>query len=217
MSRIHSIAAPDRVWPFDGSASAAYWTHRPKLGYARNFTVDPFPCYSHELELVERLVAAVETAWPVEFPPDWYVLAHECLSRTQGFAFRGEHYERPNRRDGDPFDLAPAIVLCGKRTPIHPAVTRYLVAHEYGHVVHYHMAREAGVDKEEFLKTYAQMRGIEYSDGCGGGRWHANTGEIFANDFRVVGGWEVDFWPHFEVPRPNEAVRTWWASRRISP
>ena len=52
------------------------------------------------------------------------------------------------------------ICLAGKRIPPHPAMTRYLMGHEYGHGVFYHLARLRGFeqDSEGLRKLYQALR-----------------------------------------------------------
>lgn len=212
--RIHLIQAGDLHWPFEGGPR---WKTRPNVGYVRENLVDPFPCYPHDMDLVTRLAEEVEYFWPVEVPPAWYLVEFEEPSRTNGWAFSGEHYNRPDRHDGHEADLEPVIALLGKRIPIHPAMTRYLVGHEYGHVVDYFLQRQLKLTEEKFHKEYAQMRGVENRTDYGGQRWHTNIGEIIANDFRVIiTGLEKDFWPHPGVKHPLDSpiVVKFWKDRQ---
>jgi hypothetical protein len=114
------------------------------------------------------------------------------------------------------------IFLCGKRVPPHPAVTRYLVAHEYGHNVEYmlNIARGAQSAWDEALSIeYAQVRGLPDSTlhHGDGGNWHDSIHEIIACDFRIlVCETEVEFWPHAGIARPEHvpALAAWWAEAR---
>ncbi len=112
-------------------------------------------------------------------------------------------------------------MLSAKRIPIHPAMVRYLVAHEYGHAAFHHVARLMGYldgerDRLE-AKYIAEVRGADLSPPkYSGGRWHRAFGEIIANDFRVaVMGREAEFWPH-DLPRPvvGDSVEAWWGKAR---
>jgi hypothetical protein len=152
------------------------------------------------------------------------VLHRECTSRTNGWAEVDHRYydddcakpccaDKTVKWDG-------IIVLAGKRIPPHPAMTRYLVAHEYGHHVEYELLHRRGLDPGDSVvrDEYARMRGcpdVNY----GGGTWHKSPGELLANDFRiVVAGVEPEFWPHpgFTHPLEDALVQRWWAENLSS-
>lgn len=115
---------------------------------------------------------------------------------------------------------APAgtIVFSGKRIPPHPALTRYLVGHEYGHQGERMINVARGGEQSAryaFMGAYAQVRGLDADsvhDGSGG-RWHDSAIEVLACDFRILAcDVETDFWPHPRVPRPEEVdgLAGWW-------
>jgi hypothetical protein len=105
--------------------------------------------------------------------------------------------------------------LFGKRTPIHPATTRALVAHEYGHAVDRAIAskRFSGSQPTTKLREeYAAIRKLPKRDYYGPGTWHEMPAELVANDFRwLVMGIEREFWPH-NVPTPDQVpeIVDWW-------
>lgn len=210
---IHLFERDDLQWPFhDGPNGGPSLTTLRRRAYANEIKVDPFPCYSHDLEYVTELVEKVEAAFPIGFQTAWYLLPCESGSRTNGYAQRDWVY-----KDGESREWDPLIVLSGKRIPIHPAMTRYLVAHEYGHVVQWWIEHQRDIKDEhpltQFDREYAELRGIEPNGGYGGLRWHANIGELIANDFRIcVAKAEVEFWPHpgFEHPKNLPAVKRFW-------
>lgn len=208
--RIIEIRAADLHWGFN--EPAPHWKTRPRLAYIERKPVDPFPCYPHNRAQVEEAAARVESLFPVRIPPLWYLTEFEDMGRTNGWASANEHWNTKGKERER--DIEPYIVLQGKRIPIHPAMTRYLVGHEYGHVVQYFLERELGqAENDQFEKEYANLRGLAFRDDYGGGRWHTNTGEIVANDFRIiVARLEVEYWPHPEVeyPTENKAVRDFW-------
>jgi hypothetical protein len=115
---------------------------------------------------------------------------------------------------------AHSIVLFGKRTAIHPAYTRYLVAHEYGHAAASRVRRALGWaahDDSKYEAAYMKLRGSSESDvRYGGKRWHMHPAEVMANDFRIlVMQREAEFWPHeIPPPAPDSAVAAWWAKAR---
>ena len=182
--------------------------------YTRHEGVDPFPGYAHDRALVEAELARVAGLFPISFPVYVYLPAFECTGRTNGHAFTGHDYDAEMVGDSYPVGNG-TIVLSGKRIPPHPAMTRYLVAHEYGHLLQKHLEEKNGFS----LSDYAEMRGVTTPEFYGGRTWHRTPGEVFANDFRIlVCESEVEFWPHAGVPRPDADPRVveWWALARAT-
>jgi len=211
--RIRVVRPQDVIWPFHRQQAEVRLAHR--FG-TRIEQVDPFPGYSHDRAIVTATVAAVEGAYPLPdpFAPRYFLLPVDTPAHTNGWTDRGWEYRR-NRKPDAERRWAGSIILCGKRIPPHPATTRYLVAHEFGHVVHYWIAHVEGEDDEgeALYRRYAKLRGLRAAKSYGGGTWHASTSELFANDFRIlVTGVEPDYWPHPGIPRPEEkpAIVTWW-------
>jgi hypothetical protein len=178
---------------------------------------DPFPAYRHDVATVEataQQVAAVALpAWDV----DIIVADREEVGRTNGFSAIGDggHYEGDEWVKDPPWGL---IMLSGKRIPPHPAMTRYLVAHEIGHHVEWWVNWARGAKNWQdatLVNEYAELRGLGTRHFGTGGRWHDSPTEVFACDFRiVVCGIETEFWPHLGVPRPEEVgadLKGWWA------
>lgn len=210
--RIFELGPGDIRWPFSSSSEPELvLLARPGEGWNQSVPVDPFPCYSHPRERVLAEVTEIEAKLPLPQPPRYFLLSFEPRERTNGWANFNNTYVDPN--DTSKYEPRPIITLCGKRIPLHPAMTRYLVAHEYGHIAHYSLALAMGIDSEEFAKRYARdVRKIDYSAGYGGGRWHTNTGEIIANDIRIaLLGKEPEFWPH-DVTHPwaLPEIAQWW-------
>ena len=109
------------------------------------------------------------------------------------------------------------IVISGKRIPIMPAMTRYLVSHEYGHLVETALVKAKRLD----INEYAKMRGCDSrnTEFYGGRTWHKAFGEIFANDFRIiVCDREPEFWPHPVChPSSDKALIEWWIAQAEKP
>lgn len=184
--------------------------------YQRSKRIDPFPAYAHDLTEVRKALSYVQQVFPVGFPPAVYVMHMEEITRMNGWTDYDEIYDDDAPKDA-PKKWTPNIVLSGKRTPIHPAMTRYLIGHEYGHVVSQWLNYLFGnpISNNPVLRDYAKMRGMESVD-YNGGKWHLHPMEVFANDFRIlVTGLETEFWPHPTVDRPERVpeVVTWWAKR----
>lgn len=197
------------VWPFRGDPHIALPT-----GHGGQVRVDPFPGYAHDADLVRERLAMVVEAFPIEHTPTVYLLDREPFERTNGWAM-GDTAWNEEADEWQP--TRGMIVLAGKRIPLHPAMTRYLVAHEYGHHVEWELAwrrTKPKVDQRVLCEEYAALRGLDpahYS--AEGGRWHDSVVDVFADDFRVlVARAETEFWPHPGIARPEAcpAAVDWW-------
>lgn len=201
----------DLSWPFESGPQ-----YRLDHDGHHSVVVDPAPAYKHNVELVRVKVHEIAKAFPITWPVTFYVLSHEFTSRTNAFAQGNAFDYRSKLEDYDEGDeqylRCPYIVMSGKRIPIMPAMTRYLVAHEYGHIVEDWIAKQRKQRDSDLLKEYAELRRIKFPLNYGCGTWHETPGEIFANDFRIlVGNAEVEFWPHeCQRPEDNYAVIGWW-------
>ncbi|MDE2103050.1 MAG: hypothetical protein KGL39_37745, partial [Patescibacteria group bacterium] len=115
------------------------------------------------------------------------------------------------------------IVLSGRTTEIHPAIARYVVPHEYGHILedclgqirYPHDSHNCGA---QVVKEWAKVRRLPqelFSQRYSPTTHHLMPTEVFANDFRHALGFETEWWPHEDVCRPLgkrgtvKAVR-WW-------
>jgi hypothetical protein len=205
--RIHLLTNEHLNWDWEGSP--AYKLRTPGSDWSHSVRVDPFPCYAHNWELVYRTAKLVELEFPIGFKPHYFLLSHEALARTNGEATRNNIYGTGSIH---PMPYVPVIVLSGKRTPLHPAMTRYLVAHEYGHCVDNWINFCLGKDFDCLDQDYASMRQIQHNQDYGGQKWHTNIGEII--DFRVtVCRTEIEFWPH-DVPMNTPPVVDFWSDAR---
>ena len=206
---VRVVKATDLAWAFDSKPPG--WTTKPALkgNWGHRSEVDATPAYPHDLDLVKAEAERVDAAFPIGVPVTVHISLWEDLGRTNGWAYQDWAYRGDDERT---FEVA--IALGAKRIPIHPAMTRYLVAHEYGHAVDYWLCHVREVQPNGLDEEYRKLRGLPKSSGrYGPGRWHANVGELIANDFRIlVAKREPEFWPHPGIARPEAlpAVRAWW-------
>lgn len=216
--RVEPLDVPEAgSWSFRDSALT--WTHR-----AAGSTFDPFPGYPHDLKEARAVADYAADLCPPLYDVEIYLPNREETGRTNGYS--SNVYVREYAADGECVSKTPLglIVLSGKRIPPHPAMTRYLVAHEYGHHVCWMLGSVRGashLQDDSYLPQYAQLRGLDVEqvrhDGAGG-TWHDSISEIFACDFRIlVLGIESEYWPHPGIAHPHDVgalagdLRTWWA------
>lgn len=199
--------------------------------YPRGLKVDPYPCYAHDVQRTESILQHCTEAFPLKVAKfSLTLLSHDFIDRVNGITYEDYFYRRPDGTDWE--DMIPhwdgggesrkfygqaiTIVLSGKRIPIMPSMTRYLVSHEYGHAVFDYVARTKGYKDSERYKLeqyYMELRGItDYAKTYNGGQWHRSPGEIIANDFRVLfTKQELEFYPH-DCPLPSwsQPEGRWW-------
>lgn len=209
--RIHAVSSTELVWSFE-SGDKPYFNLKTD-GYPATIYIDPFPCYSHDIDLVAREVEYIESVINLPFKPHYFVLPFEPTSRTNGWADANKMYIS-SEGEKDKWEPRPYIVLCGRRTPLHPSLSRYLISHEFGHSVHANLAHKVGLDYWPFAEMYAkEVRKLSYSGEYGGLKWDSNTAEILANDIRVgILDKETEFWPH-KVERPTQEIISWWKDK----
>lgn len=206
------IALSEPGWSFDDQGPHYH------LGFdgshSRQEKVDPAPCYAHDVDAVRAELAHLQRVAPVPVPLGIFVLSHEMRGRTNAWCSEDRVYTKDDR-ESYPIGI---IAMSGKRIPIHPAMTRYLVAHEYGHFVEAFLARHRGL--KDGFRLREHYRALCRPDGLetyGPGKWHQAIGEIFANDFRIlIAKREPEFWPHPGVTRPEDelSVIGWWTKVR---
>lgn len=201
------------VWPFGGEP----FIPLGERNHRRIVVVDPMPAYRHNYDAVRAATLSVAALWPVSWPVSVYVLPVEDMYRTNGSTFVDYDYSV-----GDPNNhpITAAISLSAKRIMPHPAMSRYLAAHEYAHVLEEYIntaVRGRPLNNDATEREYAELRGLEVrDDGQGGGRWHDSPCEVMANDFRLlVAGVEPEYWPHPGVTHPYHLpiLREWWSAR----
>jgi hypothetical protein len=209
--RVTLFKDKDVKYPFDNNAKPSLSLKLPGT-YGHTEYIDPFPCYHHDRDLVIAEAKKAEAAFPLGSPPHYFILPFDTTSYTNGWA----SYERVWNYGGKDINLlVPWIGLSGKRIVLHPAMTKYLVAHEYGHCVQYWIEYRTGIKQKSpssFEREYANIRGITCNRDYGARKWHRNIREIIVNDFRIImTGAEVDFWPH-EVDHPLncKAIQKHW-------
>lgn len=228
------VTDAELVWPMGTQESIPYYSIG--TGYSHQFKVDPYPCYSHPAARVREVLDLCERVFPLDppAPAKLWILGHEDIGRFNGTTFQDALYRRPDGSDWKEkvicrcgcgkilehdHGLGHSIVLGGKRIPIMPAMTRYLVAHEYGHAVFNFVARAYGYEyhHDKLEAKYMEVRGVtDFHKGYAGGKWHRAPSEIIANDFRLLfTGMEPEFWPH-EVPAPSHdsPIGAWWREAR---
>lgn len=182
--------------------------------WARNEDVDPAPCYTHDIDSVRAELLHLQRVAPVPVPLGIFILSHEMLGRSNAWCSADRVYTAPGGAESYPIGI---IAMSGKRIPIHPAMTRYLVAHEYGHFVEDWLTCARGLKDGQIKTQYLEQVRPDGSHAYGCGKWHQAIGEIFANDFRIlIAKREPEFWPHPGVSRPedNLAAIGWWTKVR---
>src|SRR5688572_29589540 len=149
---------PEQPKPFFHAGQGAHPRYRGAM------YLDSRPCYPHNRVLVEELLAEVEKAFPVARPPLVYLPHYDADLATRNAAtFQQNLYEEPQDEHGRT-QTRSLIILYGKGTPIHPAMTRYLVAHEYGHAVAEVLAYDWANNHDPrvtFMRHYAELRGLK--------------------------------------------------------
>jgi len=155
--------------------------------------------------LCRKIIRLVERTFKLKIKVIWHILEVEVADRVNGWCASDFGY---NAKDEKIYE--PQIILSGKRIPIHPAMTRYLISHEYGHAVESYLREVMLGDADkigEFRDMYSKVRGLKSIPGdYTATSWASSPGEIFANDFRILAcGLEAEFWPHPSVAHPHKS------------
>lgn len=179
--------------------------------------MDPTPCHPHSREVVLETLKRCHEVFPLKTPLFVYNIHFESVGRTNGETQDISDYKTLN--EFGEYVHGSVIMLFAKRTPIHPAATRALVSHEYGHAVDRAISSKrfpGSSPWEKLRQEYAELRGLPKRKFYGPGTWHDMPAELLANDFRwLVMGIEREFWPH-TVPTPDKvpAVVEWWEAAK---
>jgi hypothetical protein len=195
------------------------WSYHSRIPKFRagslTFNADPFPGYAHNKGVVEQTAKLCYAAVKNHIPVYVHLPAFDQDGGTNGFTHLDQDYDN-ERKKWVPKENH--IVLLGKRTPLHPAMSRFIMAHEYGHAVEDWMIALWDYDQhnDDFLEYYRDKRGLspfQALRGTGPNEWWRAVAEIFADDFRILcTGIEEEHWPHGTVPRPEyvNGLSTWW-------
>jgi hypothetical protein len=217
-ARVHHPPARDvpdaGSWSFQDSSLSC---RHPKHGSIGRF--DPFPAYPHDAGVAADAAQKASQACPPLYDIEIYLPNREEVGRTNGYSTNC--YPR-SFVDGEWVTGLPLglIVMSGKRIPPHPAMTRYLIGHEYGHHVCWMLGKLRGathLQDDSWLAEYAKLRGLPDTTppNGSGGNWHRALEEIFACDFRIlILEVESEYWPHPGTARPDtvQGLADWWAA-----
>lgn len=213
--KVVTLTHADINWEFSDSRREPTISVQIGEQWPERFIVDPFPCYPHDAGVADEALEDCRAACILEHEPSVWLTSFETVTRFQGLTVHRFDYRTKNDDGRNPW--YQGIILWGKRVPLHPALTRYLVAHEYGHCVANELCYRRGLtpDDQTMLAEYADLRGLDKTAlrGDQGGKWHLAPSEVFANDFRIlIACVELEYWPHPGVERPEALpeVSRWW-------
>lgn len=205
--KIIEFQSSDLTWDFDDKLPY-FKVPNVSRSWPDSIKVDPFPCGKHNVEIAKPLIERIESIFPTKAILKWVFIPCETAGRTNAWASYTGLWKEELKKE---HKIECIITLSGKRPIVHPHMTKYLVAHEYGHIVDYWisacMKEEKGEncnDENLFRKLYSEVRGVPDNDSdYGGGRWVNNIKEIIADDFRIVlGQTDTDFYLHNSCEHP---------------
>lgn len=204
-------------------------------GRGYSFKIDPAPVYGHDLGQIEELLEACHADAPLCNPVTVNVLRVSDKRGSNGWAQQNWSYHDCHTPDDCQCDVElpdgktrrrnwdGVIALSGRTTEIHPAIARYVVPHEYGHIAEDALALirhdDGSADPgDALLSEWAKVRRIPqefFELPYGTTTHHLIPREVFANDFRFALGYETEWWPHDEVVPPlgargTKRAQTWW-------
>jgi len=200
-----------------------------KRGYSTK--IEPAPVYGHDIGRVEFLLDECHRLAPLCAPVSVNVMHVVDRRGSNGWAQQVFDYDchTPERcqcktSTGKTRNWDGVIALSGRTTEIHPAIARYVVPHEYGHIAEDALAliRYGHEDTSQpdalLIKEWAKVRRLPeecFRLSYGMTTHHLMPKEVFANDFRHALGFETEWWPHDEVVPPlgargTKRAQTWW-------
>lgn len=213
--RVISLTDEDLSWGFNG-CGPSYYLKTKNSKYGHSVSVDPFPCYAPDRDLVIKVARDIESKFPIGLDVFYFLGNHENVDRCNGFAAQNTIWD-DDKKVGEQYAFDCIIWLSGKRIPIFPKFLEGLCWHEFGHCVDNYLCYKRGLPQDELNEEYAKMRGVELFNDYGGRKWHKNIGEIIANDFKIiVGNSGPDYFPH-DVEHPNNvpAAKRWWYEQML--
>jgi hypothetical protein len=218
--KLVEIKREDLLWDRGEDGTKAFFKHDFTSRSSRRANVDPTFAYPHDTSLLLSRVQQAAEVFPIDFETTVIVLPVEKMNRMNacaGFESDWDSYDDEKKCYTNFF---PFIEVQGKSIPPHPAMTRYLAAHEYGHLVESHMENRLEPGKiayGQFEDEYITMREIPFIKRGYNQGWHQAISEIIACDFRIaMCRAEVEFWPHPGITHPDlvPQVRKWWEEKK---
>jgi hypothetical protein len=215
------ISKDDLIWDFS-SPKPRFSIPSQARDWPSTIYVEPFPCTGIvDIELVKKEAERVQNLFPIGTLLTWFTLPLEEETRCNAWASADDLWgnEGEAKIIKEKHIKEGRIGFTARRTIIHPALVKYLVAHEYGHQVDYWINAKIRLEEkldggsDHFRDRYAEFRKIPNPKGYHAGESYKNSlTEIVANDFRiVVCEQDVDIYPHYvENPHGNAEIKAFW-------